>query len=186
MQIVIISGSVRTGRKSDRVATYFDQYIRENNIANVKTVDLLKLNFPVFDERLKFQNTPTPEMLEFAATVTNADGIIIITPEYNGGYPASLKNAVDLLYSEWQGKPVAIVSVSNGPFGGTQVLQSFQFVLFKMGVWTVPVMYPVANVEKAFDENGVPSDKETSDKFTAAFLKKLLWYMEANAKMKRL
>src|SRR5688572_27388145 len=120
MQIVIISSSVRTGRKSDRVTQYFERYIKENHLAETKILDLLEYKFPVFDERLKFQPNPSPEVQEFAASVNNADGIIIITPEYNGGYPASLKNAVDLLYNEWQNKPVAIVTVSDGPFGGTQ------------------------------------------------------------------
>lgn len=184
MKIVIISSSVRKGRKSDRVAIYFEKYIRENKLAETQMVDLMEYQFPIFEERLRLIENPTPEMKEFAETVNHADGIIIITPEYNGGYPASLKNAIDLLYAEWQNKPLAIASVSSGPFAGTQVMQQLQFILWKIGAWIVPAMYSVPQVEKNFNEEGVPANKEMQDKLTDAYLKKLLWHMEANAKMK--
>ncbi|MGV2480467.1 UNVERIFIED_CONTAM: NAD(P)H-dependent oxidoreductase, partial [Salmonella enterica subsp. enterica serovar Weltevreden] len=67
---------------------------------------------------------PTQEMLQLAKTITEVDGVIIVTPEYNGGYPASLKNVIDLLYAEWKRKPIAIATVSAGPFGGSQVVTS--------------------------------------------------------------
>ncbi len=80
--------------------------------------------------------------------------MIIVTPEYNGGYPASLKNVVDLLYPAWHRKPVAISTVSDGSFGGTQVITSLQFSLWKIRAWTVPAMFPVPKAQEAFDENG--------------------------------
>jgi len=67
---------------------------------------------------------PTAAVLEFADKISNAVGVIIVTPEYNSGYPASLKNAMDLLYAEWRRKPVALATVSNGQFGGAQVTTS--------------------------------------------------------------
>ena len=99
MKIVIISASVRIDRQSHRVALYFEQYIREHKLAEVEILDLKKYNFPLFEERLQFLVNPSPGVLEFADKVATADGIIIVTPEYNGGYPASLKNAIDLLYA---------------------------------------------------------------------------------------
>ena len=53
-----------------------------------------KYNFPVFEERLQFQKSPTEAVIDFAGKIKSADGVIIITPEYNGGYPASIKNVV--------------------------------------------------------------------------------------------
>ncbi len=184
MKIVIISSSVRKGRKSDRVAQYFKNYIKEHSLAETELIDLMECRFPIFEERLRLIENPTPEMQQFAETIMKADGIIMVTPEYNGGYPASLKNAIDLLYTEWQNKPVAIATVSAGPFAGTQVMQQLQFVLWKMGVWVVPAMYSVPLVEKSFNEEGVPYNKETQDTLTAVFLKKMVWHMEANGKMK--
>ncbi len=182
-KIVIISASVRTGRNSHRVALYFKNYLEENELADVKILDLKKYNFPIFDERLRLQKTPSPEALDFAEKIKSADGVLIVTPEYNGGYPASLKNVTDLLYDEWYRKPVAISTASNGPFGGAQVITSIQFSLWKIRAWTVPAMFPVIKVQESFDEHGNPTDKPATDKRAAVFIKELLWCMEAKNRM---
>jgi NAD(P)H-dependent FMN reductase len=181
--IAIISSSVRTGRASHRVALYFKNYLLINKLATVDIIDLNEYQFPVFDERLKFQKDPSKEMLDFAGKIKQADGVIIVTPEYNGGYPASLKNVVDLLYDEWYRKPIAISTVSAGAFGGTQVITSLQFTLWKIRAWTVPAMFPVPKVQDAFDENGVPADQAGTDKRAAGFINELLWCVEAKSKM---
>lgn len=176
--ITILSSSVREGAKSPRVALYFKQYIESNNLAEVSIIDLAEYNFPIFTERLKFQKNPTEKTLEFAEKIKSADAVLIVTPEYNGGYPASLKNVTDLLYEEWKHKPIAISMVSAGQFAGTQVITSLLFTLWKIGATMVPSMFPVANIEKSFDEEGNATDKEETDKRSAAFIKELLWYTE--------
>lgn len=181
--IVIISSSVRIGRNSHRVALYFQNYLRENSLASSEIVDLNEYQFPVFDERLHFHPAPTEQMLDFSRRVKEADGVIIVTPEYNGGYPAALKNAVDLLYEEWHRKPVAIATVSEGAFGGTQVITSLQFSLWKIRAWTVPAMFPVPKAPEAFDEAGNPADKAGTDKRASRFISELLWCMEAKKRM---
>jgi NAD(P)H-dependent FMN reductase len=182
--ISIISSSVRLNRNSHRVVLYFKQYIEEHKMATVDIIDLNTYEFPVFDERLRFHPNPTQQMLDISGRVKAADGIIIVTPEYNGGYPAALKNVVDLLYEEWHRKPIAISTVSDGIFGGTQVITSLQFTLWKIRAWTVPAMFPVPKVKDAFDENGVPADKAGTDKRAAGFLAELFWCIEASARMK--
>lgn len=184
-KIVIISASVREGRNSHRVALYFKNYLEENRLAEAEILDLKSCNFPLFSERLKYQKEPLAAASEFAEKVRHADGVIIITPEYNGSYPASLKNAIDLLTDEWNKKPVAICTVSEGSFGGTQVITSLQFTLWKMKAWTVNAMYPVPRVTQSFDENGMPSDKEAADRRAAGFVGELLWCIEAKARMKQ-
>ncbi|MCU0459316.1 MAG: NAD(P)H-dependent oxidoreductase [Bacteroidales bacterium] len=173
-KIAIISPSIRQGRKSHRVALWFRNYLQENNLAAVDILDLSEYRFPLFEERLKLQSDPPAEAIEFAARIREADGVIIIAPEYNGGYPASLKNVIDLLTDEWRRKPVAISTVSDGPFGGTQVITSLQFSLWKIGAWTVPVMFPVPRVDEAFDEEGRPFDREAMKKRAARFTGELL------------
>ena len=179
-EIAVISSSVREGRKSHRVALYFKNYLEENKLATVEILDLKEYNFPLFDERLRLQKNPSESALDFAAKIKNADGIIIVTPEYNGGYPPSLKNAIDLLYDEWYHKPVAISTVSNGNFGGSQVITSIQFILWKMKAWTVPALFPVPRIAESFDENGNPSDKAADDKRAAIFIKELFLLIEEN------
>jgi NAD(P)H-dependent FMN reductase len=181
--ISIISSSVRIGRNSQRVAAYFNTYLKDRHLATTEILDLSEYNFPIFDSPLQAQKLPSAPVLEFAKKVTSSDGILIVTPEYNGGYPASLKNAIDLLYDEWHHKPIAIATVSSGMFGGSQVITSLQFSLWKIHAWTVPAMFPVPNVQKAFDENGVPTDKPTMDKLADVFINELLWCIEANKRM---
>jgi NAD(P)H-dependent FMN reductase len=183
MKIAIISASVRIDRKSHRIALFFKNYIEERQLAFVELLDLDVYKFPIFDERLSHMKDPPADVLQFAEKVGSADGVIIVTPEYNGGYPASLKNVIDLLYTEWRKKPVAIATASNGQFGGTQVITSLVFTLWKIGVRLVPAMYPGPKVQEAYDEQGVPVDKEATEKRAKPFIDELLWSMEANKRM---
>ena len=178
--ISIISSSVREGRKSHNVSLYFQNYLTENKLATADIIDLKAYNFPIFESTLKTMNNPAKNIIEFADKIKSSDGIIIVTPEYNGGYPASLKNAIDLLYEEWKHKPIAIVTVSAGLFAGTQALVSLQFTLWKMMAWTIPAMFSVPTIDKAYDENGKALDKSNSDKLAAVFIKELLWCIEAD------
>ena len=182
-QIVIISSSIRNGRKSHRVAIYFDKLLREKGLADVEILDLLRYNFPLFHERLKYQDSPPAEAIEFSNRVKAADGVLIVTPEYNGGYPASLKNAVDLLTDEWYRKPVAFVTVSDGNFGGTQVITSIHFSFWKIGALTVPVQFRIPNVISTFDESGIPADKPAMDKRATSLIRELLWFIESKKRM---
>lgn len=183
MHIVILSASVRQGRNSHRVALYFEKYVTENNLATLEIVDLAAYDFPVFDERLQYMSDPSDKVIDFQQKIEAADGIILVTPEYNGGYPASLKNVIDLLYKEWQRKPIALATASAGPFGGAQVTTSLVFSLWKIGVWVVPAMFPVAQVQNNYDEQGNPVDKEGTDKRAKKFVGELIWCVTAKQRM---
>jgi NAD(P)H-dependent FMN reductase len=182
-RIAIISSSVRAGRNSHRVALYFKRFLEKNQFALSDILDLDEYKFPLFEERLRFQENPSVAALDFAGKIKSADGVLIIAPEYNGGYPASLKNAIDLLYSEWQRKPVAISTVSDGSFGGSQVIESLQFILWKIHAWTITATFPVPKVSEAFDENGSPADEPGTDSRATKFINELLWCIEARRRM---
>lgn len=182
-QIAIISPSVRKGRKSHRVALYFSNLLNERNIAETEILDLLLYNFPLFNERLKFLESPSAQMIEFADKIRSADGVIIIAPEYNGGPPASLKNAIDLLTDEWRHKPVGIVTVSDGHFAGIQAVTSLQFILWKLGALTSNLTMRLPDINSTFDESGVPADKPNIDKRGIAFVNELLWHIGGRKRM---
>lgn len=184
MTIAIISSSIRNGRNSHRVALFFENYIKEHQLGETNMLDLKAYQFPIFEERLKNMSNPLKKAVEFSEEIKKADAVLIVTPEYNGSYPASLKNVIDLLTSEWKRKPIAISTVSAGAFGGSQVITSLPFSLWKQGAMVVPAMFPVPNVEKSYDEKGTPTDKETSEKRAKTFLDELIWYAEAKQKMK--
>jgi NAD(P)H-dependent FMN reductase len=182
--IAIVSASVRLNRSSHRVALFFEKFITRKSIGTAEILDLNHYQFPIFEERLAHQKDPAPNVLEFSEKIRNADGVLIVTPEYNGGYPASLKNVVDLLYKDWYRKPLAVATVSDGSFGGTQVITSLLFTLWKIKAWVAPAMFPVPNVNESFDETGKPKDEATVDKRATAFLSELQWCMEAKQKMR--
>ncbi|HCY01139.1 MAG TPA: FMN reductase [Bacteroidales bacterium] len=182
--IEIISASVREERNSHRVALFFQNYLEQNELASSNILDLKEYNFPLFEERLNRQKWPLTKALGFSEKIKDADGVIIVTPEYNGGYPASLKNVIDLLYAQWRRKPIAIATVSDGVFGGTQVITSLQFSLWKIRAWTVPAMFPVPSVLDEFDEDGNAKDSEETNKRAKVFINELLWCIEANKRMK--
>ncbi|MEH6307722.1 NAD(P)H-dependent oxidoreductase [Olivibacter sp. CPCC 100613] len=183
-KIVVLSASVRRGRNSHRVALYFKNYIESNHLAAIEIVDLEAYDFPLFEERLRFLKDPSDKILDFAAKIREAEGILLVTPEYNGGYPASLKNVIDLLYDEWRKTPIALATASAGNFGGAQVMTSLVFSLWKIGAILVPAMFPVARVQEAFNENGEPLDEVQMDKRAHTFVNELLWYMEAKRRMR--
>jgi NAD(P)H-dependent FMN reductase len=172
--IVIISSSIRTGRKSHRVALYFESLIPQSGLGTCEILDLKSYNFPLFPERLKYQQNPSDPAIEFSEKVKAADGVIVVTPEYNGGYPAALKNALDLLADEWFHKPLAIATVSSGIFGGSQVITSLQFSFWKIKARIANAMFPVPQVDKSFDENGEPADVQGTEKRAMMFLKELI------------
>lgn len=182
-RIAILSASVRDGRRSHRTALFLQRSITDRQLAEVDLIDLAAYDFPVFHERLKNLEPKPPAAVEFAQRITAADGVIIVTPEYNGGYPAALKNALDLLVDEWHRKPVAICTNSDGSFGGMQVITSLQFSLWKMKAWTVPALFPIPKVGMAFDEAGVPAEPEAMEKRAGRFLDELLWCIKAKALM---
>ncbi len=181
---MVLSASIRTGKKSDRVALFFMQYIKQHSLGEAELVDLEALELPLLQERLRLLKEPPANLVSFAEKVKAADGIVLVTPEYNGGYPASLKNAIDALYDEWKRKPIGLCTVSAGPFAGMNVITSLQYVLWKIGALVVPAMFPVASVQNSFDESGQPADKAGTEKRAASFLAELTWHMDAAEKMK--
>jgi NAD(P)H-dependent FMN reductase len=183
LKIAIISGSVRVGRQSHHVVKYFKNFITENKLGDPEILDLKEFNFPVLEERLSKTPDPDQSSLLFSEKIKNADIVIVVFPEYNGGYPASVKNAIDLLYNEWHRKPVGLACVSSGNFGGVNALSLLQTVFLK--IKAVPcASFPVPMVEQNFDENGSALNKEATDKRAAAFVKELSWFAEAFNKMK--
>lgn len=178
-QILIISSSIRTGRKSDRVALYLMHQINRRNDATATIIDLHEYNLPLFHER--YSNLPSlPDaLIALKEAIDAAEVVVMVTPEYNGGYPAALKNVIDVFFTEWKRKPVAFATVSAGAFAGMNVITSIQYVMWKLGACTIPAMFPVPSVEQTINENGQATDPEKTDKRAAAFIDELIWYGSA-------
>ncbi|MDO5654898.1 MAG: NAD(P)H-dependent oxidoreductase [Flavobacteriaceae bacterium] len=150
MKIQIISSSIRDGRESHKVALFLKRWIQENTDSEVNIIDLKARNYPLFNERLSWMKEKHPDALELSEEIQNADAVIIILPEYNGGYPASLKNVVDVLYAEWQNKPIGLAPISSGDMAGAQVTTQFEFIMYKIGARVVKPRFHVARVQENF------------------------------------
>ena len=129
-RIGVIVGSTRPNRVSplaaERVLGRAKSVLADHS---VELIDLADVNLPFFDEALPPAAGPgaNPHTTAWAARVAEYDGFVIVTPEYNAGYPAVLKNAIDFLYAQWQGKPVAVVAY--GWHGGRRVMTALTPVL---------------------------------------------------------
>lgn len=180
--ISIISSSIRNGRKSHNVALYLQKYLTEKSLAKVEILDLLDFDFPIFDALLKHQTKPVKGALKFRDAVNAADGIIVVSPEYNGSIPASLKNVIDLLNEEWHRKPIAFSTVSAGDFGGLQALMHLQFIFWKLKAWTFTANFPVSKVQEKFDDLGNATNPKEIDGFAKIFIAELFKTIEASQK----
>ena len=112
LRIAVIVGSTRVGRVGDGVAAWFVGAAKARGDVLVDLVDLVDFDFPV-----RLPEQATGEMDRFTATIRHADGFVVVTPEYNRSFPASLKQAIDYAYDEWHAKPVGFVCYGCGSLG---------------------------------------------------------------------
>lgn len=111
---------------------------------------------------------------EWRDAIVNADGLVIVTPEYNHGYPGILKAVLDLLLREYVHKAVAFVGVSAGPWGGTRVIEAMVPMARELGLAVTFADLNFPFVQKTFDENGRLLDP-AFEKRAQDFLDELVW-----------
>jgi NAD(P)H-dependent FMN reductase len=182
--VPVILGSVRRGRKSPVVARFIVERLRRSGKFEPELLDLAEYNLPMMEERMHLRDDPPAAVVKMGAKLARADAIVVVSPEYNNGYPGVLKNALDYFLPEYKRKPVGIVTVSSGGFGGINALAQLRQVFLHMGAYTIPRRLPVLNVDNAFDENDNPKDPSL-EKAAAGFVEELLWLTEAITAKKR-
>ncbi len=177
--ILVIFGSTRQGRRGDRVVSWLMERLAARPEASFELVDLRDLALPLFDAPVvPAQGEIAPGAEAWAAQVARADGFIFVTPEYNHGYPAVLKNAIDHLYQQWVHKPAAIVNYGGFASGYRAAEQLRQvFIEVKMvpireqvGLSLVPGVTPGLGAEA-----GSPS-AAFLDRTLDGTLTELLWW----------
>ena len=176
LRIPVLVGSVRRGRRTIRVARFAARRLEEAG-ADAPLLDLAELGLPIMEERLHKRDDPPPGLVGFSRAIRSADAVVVVSPEYNGSWPGVLKNAFDYIHPEWFRKPVGIVTVSAGGYGG--VLLHSQLQLFFLRVKALPVAgMNVRNVGRTFGEEGEPLEPRYERSF-AAFTETLEWYARA-------
>lgn len=123
LKIAIILGSTRPGRNTEAVAKWVQKLASTRTDAQFELVDLADYNLPPLDEPIppSMGQYRQPHTKVWAAKVAEFDGYVFVTPEYNHSIPASLKNALDAVYAEWNNKAAGFVS--HGSAGGTRAVE---------------------------------------------------------------
>jgi NAD(P)H-dependent FMN reductase len=130
--LLVIFGSTRQARRGEVVANWLMDRLAQRTDVTVEMVDLRDVALPFFDAPASPAYGPiVPEAEQWAAQVDRADGFLFVTPEYNHGYPAVLKNAIDHLYHPWVHKPAALVTYG-GFAAGYRAAEQLRQVLIEL------------------------------------------------------
>src|SRR6266436_3074621 len=137
IKIGIVIGSTRPGRKAEVVARWAFDIARKRRDAEFELVDIAEFNLPLLDE-------PMPEMFGqyshdhtrvWSAKIASFDGYVFVTPEYNHGTSAALKNAIDFLFAEWSNKAAGFISY--GGASGARAVEQLRLNLAEVQMATV-------------------------------------------------
>ncbi len=134
IHLQVIIGSTRQGRFSEKPAKWIFAELEKEEGVTAELVDLRDYPLPFFDEPvspMKLNGVYSdPAVTRWSEKVKQADAYVIIAPEYNHGYTAVLKNAIDHLYPEWNNKPVGFLSY--GSVGGARVIEQLRLVAIEL------------------------------------------------------
>jgi NAD(P)H-dependent FMN reductase len=176
----IIIGSTRPGRVGSAVADWIIDRARARGDFEVEVTDLAVLNLPIFDEpnhpRLRrYVNQHTKDWSEI---VERSDAFIFVIPEYNYGFNAATKNAIDYLHQEWQNKAAGIVSYG-GVAAGTRAAQMLKQVMSALKIVPVTDSVNIPFVGEKLDEDGRLKPNEIMEGAAAAMLDEIARWTQA-------
>lgn len=176
----VILASTRPGRAGEPIADWFVSRAREHGAFDVELLDLADIALPMMDEpnhprlrRYEHQHTK-----DWSATINAADAVVMVTPEYNYGYPAPLKNAIDYLHFEWQHKPVAFVSYG-GVAAGTRAVQQLKQVVTTLKMFPLFEAVSIPFHPQFIDDEGVLQANDVMEGAASAMLDELVLVEES-------
>src|SRR5207245_6848977 len=145
--IPLILGTARQGRQSENVARFVFEQTQKRADVETEVIDVRELPMKLDDAGEQMKDP------KFAAAIERCDGLIIVAPEYNHGYPGLLKHALDMNLKEYIHKAVGICGVSAGPFGGARVSEHLLPVMRALGLVTTFTDVNLSNVHKRVGHN---------------------------------
>lgn len=170
VKFVGIAGSLRSGSYSQKALQVAAERVRALG-AEVEILDLRSLNLPFCDGGKEYPDYPGVEKLRQA--VKQADGLILVTPEYHGSLSGVMKNALDLLsFDQLSDKVTGLVSVLGGQ-SNSNSLNDMRVIMRWVHAWTIPEQVAIGQAWQAFDEQGQLLDEALSQRFDA-FAKSLV------------
>ena len=179
LSTAVLYGSVRSTRQGIRAARFIVGKLEARG-HEVAFIDPLQKPLPLLDRMYKeFGPGEAPETMEaIAGILRDADGFIIVSGEYNHSIPPALKNLLDHFQKEYHYKPSGIVTYSAGPFAGLRGLANLRAIFGELGTPSIPTVFPVSQVQKAFDEDGNALESAYDDR-VVRFLDEFEWYSKA-------
>ncbi|NCN53003.1 NAD(P)H-dependent oxidoreductase [Candidatus Wolfebacteria bacterium] len=168
--IPILLGTMREGRESEKVAKYLYSQLEKHSEIETQIFDVREMKFPLNNEGQKLKELNT----DYRDAIIRADGLIIVSPEYNHGYPGSLKMALDILLKEYIHKAVGICAVSIGGFGGARMIEQLVGVVRELGMQVTFTDLNVSRVGDMFNEDGSLKDEKFLERVDA-FFEELVW-----------
>ena len=167
LNVPVILGSVRAGRKSEAPARFVVEKIKALGHES-QLVDFKELPLPFFNSELMPVQMkgvyPDANVQKWSEIAYKADAYVIVTPEYNHGYPAVLKNALDWLYLEFDHKPVGLVGVSDGLSAGARVIEQLRPIMENFSMFAVRETVMFAKAQDVFDAEGKLLDEAYNKK----------------------
>ncbi|MFB7948219.1 NADPH-dependent FMN reductase [Kitasatospora phosalacinea] len=170
LNLAVVIGSTRENRFGPTVAHWFAEQARAYGEFTVDVVDLADADVPH-----RLTGEPTPGVAALTPRIEAADAFVVVTPEYNHSYPASLKAAIDWHYSQWQAKPVAFVSYG-GMGGGLRAVEHLRQVFAELHAATVRDSLSFHMAWEKFDADGQPHDAPTANGAAKRMLDQLTWW----------
>lgn len=179
INIAVIIGSTREDRQGGTVAGWFLKELDAHDEFVVDVVDLREVDLPAvqYNGHPKLHQYPE-NVAAFAEHIDKADGFVVITPEYNHGYPASLKHALDMVYREWNAKPMAFVGYG-GAVGGSRSIEQLRGVCGELHIMDIRDAVFLSFVNTRFKEDGsLKSDPVIADQVKLT-LNSLKWWAKS-------
>jgi NAD(P)H-dependent FMN reductase len=179
LEFLVIFGSVRRDRHGIGLARFLVQAIQARG-HRATLVDPMETPLPLLDRMYKeYPQGEAPESLErLAGQIRSADGILIVSAEYNHSIPPALSNLLDHFLEEYFWRPSAIACYSAGPFGGVRAAMQLRAMLGELGMPSIPSLFPVPKVQDAYNDDGSAKDPASTGR-VARFLGELEWYATA-------
>ena len=173
--IQIIIASTRRQRRGGPIAAWFADVAAARDDLTVEVADLVELSLPLLTDATPPMGARSrePAAREWAETAAAADGYVVVTPEYNHGYPAPLKNALDHLFGEWGRKPIGFVSYGTASAGARAVEQLRQ-VAVELDMVPIRHQVAIARIWAALDEDGALREPPVAE--ARAMLDDLVWW----------
>ncbi|HEU0050939.1 MAG TPA: NADPH-dependent FMN reductase [Patescibacteria group bacterium] len=167
--IPVLFGSIRDERISDKDAAYVASLLKARGI-QTELIDPKSLH--------KAESTERKDPEPWASLMEKADALVIVSPEYNHGYPGALKEVLDSCYDEYKHKPVAICGASGGGLGGARAVEQLRQVVIELSMVPIHNAVYFSMHQNLWDEKGQIKDPSYAERVNT-MIDELTWYAHA-------